>query len=197
MNSKRMLVLGNIILVAAALWMMASIVGTWVSQRRGTDSLKGDALGPSNSRAAVPRQDRAMADYSMISERDVFHSAKGMAQTPMAEGADIKVTERNLQLKGTVLGEGRSSYAVIVDLDSGKEDIYFLDDFVMGARIARILKNRVILDSNGMQEALLMSDERVALPELGSSTQPKPVSRVTPSPRRVVSPRPSAGSPSQ
>jgi len=197
MNSKRMLFLGSILLVAVALWMMASIVGTWISQRRATDALKADASGPSNSRAAVPRQARTMADYSMISEEDVFHAAKGMSQSPMAEGAEIKVTERNLQLKGTVLGEGRSSYAVIVDLDSGKEDIYYPDDFVMGARIAKILKNRVILDSSGMQEALLMSDERAAISELGSSSQPKPASRVTPSPRRGVSPRPGAGGSSQ
>lgn len=188
-----MAVLGNCVLIGMAFLMTISIVGTWVSQRRAEDFLKGDAAGPSNSRSAVPRQAKSLADYGLISERDVFRAAGGTAQGPAVEGADIKVTERNLQLKGTVLGEGRSSYAVIVELDSGKEDIYFLDDFILGVRIAQILKNRVIFDANGMQEALLMRDERVTLPELGSSSQPRPAPRGAPVPRSGVEPRQGSG----
>ena len=125
----------------------------------------------------------------MIAQRDVFRAGKVDSQSPVREDADIQVTERNLQLKGTVVGEGPKSYAVIVDHDSSKEDVYFQDDFVMGARIARILKNKVILDSNGTQEALLMTDERRALPELGSSSQPGPAPRSTPPARGVIAPR--------
>ena len=150
--------------MALVIWMTASIALTWVSQRRSTDPE--DLLGSPGSRAAVPRQGRTLADYSMIAKSDVFHSAKIESRSPAGEEAIIQVTERNLQLKGTVVGEGPRSYAVIVDHDSSREDVYFQDDFVMGARIARILQNRVILDANGKEEALLMADERRALPEM-------------------------------
>ena len=171
MNSKIILVLGNLIVAVLVLWMTASIVLTWVSQRRSADSLKTGPSGQADSRSAVPPQGKTLADYGLISEKDVFHAGKVDSKSPVREEAVVQVTERNLQLKGTVVGEGPKSYAVIVDQDSSKEDIYFLDDFVMGARIARILKNRVILDSNGKEEALLMTDERRALPELGPSSQ--------------------------
>jgi len=197
MNSKRILVLGTLIVMALAFWIMASMVLTWVTQRRSADSFKEDLAGPPGSRSAVPRQGKTLADYGMIAQRDVFRAGKVDSQSPAREDADIQVTERNLQLKGTVVGEGPKSYAVIVDHDSSKEDVYFQDDFVMGARIARILKNKVILDSNGTQEALLMTDERRALPELGSSSQPGPAPRATPPARGVITPRRSVRTPSQ
>lgn len=196
MNSKKILVLGNLLIMALAFWIMASMGLTWVSQRRSADSFKEDLAGPPGSRSAVPRQGKTLADYGMIAQRDVFRAGKVDSQSPVREDADMQVTERNLQLKGTVVGEGPKSYAVIVDHDSSKEDVYFQDDFIMGARIARILKNKVILDSNGTQEALLMTDERRGLPELGSSSQPVPAPRATPPARGVIAPRRSVRTPS-
>jgi len=186
MNSKRILVLGNLLVMALAFWMAASILFTWVSQRRSAESE--DLSGPPGSRSAVPRQAKTLADYGLISERDLFHSAKFESAGPVKEQATIRVTERNLQLKGTVVGDGPGSYAVIVDHDSSKEEVYFQDDFVMGARIARILKNKVILDSNGKEEALLMTDERRGLPELGASKR-EPVSGAALPAPGVLAPR--------
>jgi len=197
MNSKRILVLGNFIVMALVFWMTASIVLTWVSQRRNADFLKATPSEQPDSRSAVPLQGKTLADYGIISAKDVFHAGKVDSKSPVREGAVIQVTERNLQLKGTVVGEGPKSYAVIVDHDSSKEDVYFLDDFVMGARIARILKNRVILDSNGKEEALLLIGERRALPELGSSSQPGPAPRATPPDRDVIVPGRSIRTPRQ
>jgi len=197
MNSKKFLVLGNLVVMALVFWMAASIVLTWVSQRRSVGFFKGDALGPPGSREAVPRQSKTLADYAVISEKDVFRSAKDTAQSGGKEEADIKVTELNLQLKGTVVGEGRSSYAVIVDHDSGKEEVYFQDDFVLGARITRITRSKVILDLNGKEEALLMTDESRALPELVSSPQTRPTPKTVTPLRRVITPRRGVRTPGQ
>jgi len=192
MNGKKILVLGSLFVIGLAFWMIASIALTWVHQRRSAEP--GDFVGSPGSRAAVPRQGRTLADYGMIAKSDVFHSAKVESQSPVREEAIIQVTERNLQLKGTVVGEGPRSYAVIVDHDSSREDVYFQDDFIMGARIARILQNRVILDANGKEEALLMTDERRALPELRfSGTEPVP-GAASPAPG-VATPGSSARSP--
>jgi type II secretory pathway component PulC len=189
MNSKRILVLANFLVMAIVFWMAASIVLTWVSQRRARDFLKGDSQVPPSSRKAVPRQNKTMADYAAISEKNIFHTPKEISKGAAGEDGDIEVTELNLELKGTVMGEGRKSYAVIVDRDSSKEDVYFQDDFVMGARIAKITKSKVILDFDGKEEALLMTDESRALPELGSSSQPRPAPRILTPLRRVITPR--------
>jgi hypothetical protein len=188
MNSKRIFLLGNLMVIGLASWMTACIFLTWVSQRRGSDFWKEDVSGPPESRSAVPRQVKTLEDYGIVSESDIFHSGKVDSKSFSREDAVIQVTERNLQLKGTVVGVGPKSYAVIVDHDSSKEDIYFQDDFIMGARIARILKNKVILDSNGKEEALLMTDEKRSLAELGSFLEVGSVPGVTPSGRGVVPP---------
>ena len=138
-----------------------------------------------------------MSDYAAISEKDVFRSSKGATKSAVNEEADIEVTELNLALKGTVVGEGRSSYAVIVDNDSGKEDVYFQDDFVLGARITRITKNKVILNLNGKEEALLMTDQSRALPELGSASQARPSPKTLTPLRRVITPRRGVRTPGQ
>jgi general secretion pathway protein C len=198
MNSKRILFLGNLVIIALVSWMAASIVLTWVSQRRGAGFLKGEALGVPSSRESVPRQSKTLADYAVISEKDVFRSAKGGTRSAAGkEEAEIKLTELNLGLKGTVVGEGRSSYAVILDLASGKEDVYFQDDFVLGARITRITKSKVILDLNGKEEALLMMDESRALPEVGSAPRPQPTPKTRTPPRRVITPRRGVRTPAQ
>lgn len=189
MNSKRILLLTNFLVLVLVFWMAASIVLTWVSHRRTRDFLKGGCPVPPSSRKAVPRQNKTMADYAAISEKNIFQTPKEISQGPGWEDGDLKLTELNLELKGTAMGEGRQSYAVIVDRDSSKEDVYFQDDFVMGARIAKITESKVILDFNGKEEALLMSDESRALPELGSSSQPRPAPRTLTPLRRLVSPR--------
>jgi type II secretory pathway component PulC len=192
MNSKRILLLGNCLTAAIVFWMTVSIVVTWISHRRAGNFLEGDSpMAP--TREAMPRQSKTAADYAVISEKDIFQSAKGISKGTVAEDANIKVTELNLELKGTVVGEGKKSYAVIVDRDSSKEDIYFQDDFVMGARIAKISKSKVILDFNGKEEALLMTEESRALPELGASSQPRPASRALRPLRRVITPRRGVG----
>jgi len=197
MNSKRMLVLGNVMVMALVFWMAASIVLTWVSQRRSAGFLKGGASGPPSSREAVPRQNKTLAEYAVIAEKDVFHASKNTARSAVPEEADIQVTELNLELKGTVVGEGRSSYAVIVDHDSGKEEIYFQDDFVSGARITRVMTSKVILELNGKEEALLMTDQSRAIPELGSSPQARPLPKTRTPVRRVITPRRGLRTPGQ
>jgi type II secretory pathway component PulC len=174
MHSKKILVLGSLAVMALAFWIMTSMVFTWVSQRRVADFLGKDVLGPLQSRSAVPRHASSLTDYAAISGKNIFYSESVGLKMAAREEAAIQVTERNLQLKGTVVGEGPKSYAIIVDHNSSKEGIYFQDDFIVGVRIARILRNRVILDSNGEEEALLMTDETRSLPELGSASGPGP-----------------------
>jgi general secretion pathway protein C len=195
MNSKRILVLGDLIVTALVFWVAASIALTWVSERRGEISHKGEVQGLPRSTGAPPHQSKTLADYAPISEKDVFRSSKDTAKSVTREEAELKMTELNLGLKGTVVGEGRGSYAVILDLDSGKEDVYFQDDFVLGARITRIMKSKVILDLNGKEEALLMTDESRALPGTRSAPAVRPTPR--PPPRRVVTPRRSSRMPGQ
>jgi len=201
MNLKRFLLLGNIILSCLILWAGVSIVATWASSGR-----TGDADLSVPSKMSMPK-DRAaskgkrLEDYALITAKDVFHTSKEIAKTAGKDDEDIKLTDLNLELKGTVVGDGKDSYAFILEKGSKKEEVYYANDYVMGAQILRIMKGRVILNVNGSEEALLMADESRTLPEMGSSeekagaetvkpAEQKPAAQgATPPPRRVITPR--------
>jgi len=142
----------------------------------------------------------------LIASRDVFHTTKLVGKTAGKDlAAEIKATELNLELKGTVIGDGKDFYAFILDKGSSKEEIYYVNDFVGGARIDSIMKGRVILNVDGRKEALLMVDESRTLPEMGSAeekagagavkpAEQRPASQgATPPQRRIITPRRGVG----
>lgn len=207
MNLKRFMLLGNILLSGLIIWVGVSIVTTWASSRRA-----GDHALSAPAKASVPKdltstKGKRLEDYALITAKDVFHTTKETAKAGgKDQGEEIKVTDLNLELKGTVVGDGKDSYAFILDRASKKEDAYYINDYVMGAQIIRIMKGRVILNVDGKEEALLMLDESRTLPEMGASGEKpeekeapvaiKPTSKrpfspraITPPQRRMISPR--------
>jgi type II secretory pathway component PulC len=206
MNFNRFLLLGNILVSCLIIWLGISIVVTWASNRRAGDSALGVPAKASIPKDLTSSKGKRLEDYAMITAKDVFHTTK---QTVKTRGKDqpeeIKVTELNLDLKGTVVGDGKDSYAVIMDRGSRKEEVYYINDFVMGVQILRIMKGRVILDVDGKEEALLMVDESRTLPEMGPSEEKagpgavKPAVQrpgfqgVTPPQRRIITPRRGTG----
>lgn len=202
MNLKRFLLLGNVILSGLIIWVGVSMVTTWASNRRAGDSTLSVPAKTSSPKDLTSSKGKRLEDYGLIASKDVFHTTKETAKTAgKDQGEEIKVTELNLELKGTVVGEGKDSYAFILDRGSKKEDAYYVNDFVMGAQILRIMKGRVILNVDGKEEALLMLDESRTLPEMGSAeekagaeavkpAEQRPASQgSTPPQRRIITPR--------
>jgi type II secretory pathway component PulC len=202
MNLKRFLLLGNILLSGLIIWVGVSIVTTWASSRRAGDSALSLPAKTSSPKDLTSSKGKRLEDYGLIASRDVFHTTKETAKTSgKDQDEEIKVTELNLQLKGTVVGEGKDSYAFILDKGSKKEEVYYANDFVMGAQILKITKGRVILNVDGKEEALLMVDESRTLPEMGSGeektgaeavkpAEQRPASQgATPPQRRIITPR--------
>lgn len=202
MNLKRFLLLGNIILCGLIMWVAVSIVTTWASNRRAGDTAVTAPAKTLISKDLTSSKGKRLEDYALITSKDVFHTTKETAKTAgKDQGEEIKVTDLNLELKGTVVGDGKESYAFILDRGSKKEDAYYVNDFVMGAQIVRIMKGRVILNVDGKEEALLMLDESRTLPEMGSAEEkpggepvqpavqrPAPQG-MTPPQRRIITPR--------
>ena len=188
MNLKRFLLLGNILLSGLIIWAGVSIVTTWASSGR-----TGDADLSVPSKMSMPKdlassKGRRLEDYALIASKDVFHTTKETAKTAgKDQGEEIKVTELNLELKGTVVGDGKDSYAFILDRGSRKEEVYYANDFVMGAQILRIMKGRVILNVDGREEALLMVDESRTLPEMGAVEEKAGAEAVKPAEQRPAS----------
>ena len=202
MNLKRFLLLGNVVVSGLIIWVGVSIVTAWASNRRAGDSALSVPAKTSTPKDLTSSKGKRLEDYGLIASKDVFHTTKETAKTAgKDQGEEIKVTDLNLELKGTVVGDGKDSYAFILDRGSKKEDAYYVNDFVMGAQILRIMKGRVILNVDGKEEALLMLDESRTLPEMGSAeekagaeavkpAEQRPASQgTTPPQRRIITPR--------
>jgi type II secretory pathway component PulC len=202
MDLKRFLLLSNILLSGLVIWAGVSIVATWASNRQTADPTLNVPAKTPIPRDLTSFKGKRLEDYGLIASRDVFHTTREVTKRG-GKGAreEIKVTELNLELKGTVVGDGKGSYAFILEKESGKEDVYYTNDFVMGARIAAIIKGRVILNVEGREESLIMVDESRSLPEMGAPEEKaggqmvkpleqKPSSQgAMPPQRRVITPR--------
>jgi general secretion pathway protein C len=65
----------------------------------------------------------------------------------------------NLKLLGTVVNESGSSWAIIQDLETGRQEMVSVGSVVAGARVVSIGKDRVVLNVNGKEEILLLGAE--------------------------------------
>jgi general secretion pathway protein C len=65
----------------------------------------------------------------------------------------------NLKLLGTVVKEGGSSWAVIQDLETDRQEMATIGSVVAGARVVSIERDRVILSVDGREEILLLGAE--------------------------------------
>jgi type II secretory pathway component PulC len=159
MKIKRLLMMANLIIVVLILLVAKEIFFPEARYLPDKALKQGVAQANPVSAPSGKNEARRAADYQMIIQKDIFRTA-GKVQSPGVRPEEkIKVTGLNLILKGTVIGEGRDSYAVIMDGSTQKEELYLLNDFVEGARIVRIDPERVIFSKEGGREALLMSME--------------------------------------
>jgi type II secretory pathway component PulC len=195
MNLQRLLLLGNILLSGLIIWAGVSIIITFISNWNSAEPALSVPSKQSMPKNHTLSKNKQLEDYALIVSRDVFHTVKDAGTiTGKRRVEDIGETELNLELTGTVLGEGEESRAFILDEASGEEALYYAGDYVMGAYILKIMKDRVILNVGGKEEALVMETpnqkktQAARRPGVKSPTAP-PQRTVTPPQRRIIPPR--------
>jgi type II secretory pathway component PulC len=101
----------------------------------------GKAVGPGDLRATV--------------EKDIFRTdTSGATPDLPVEGAPVMPTELTLSLKGTVVGYGKKSFAIISEPGTGKQGLYGVGDRIQEARVTEIHPDRVLLTVKGTKKAL-------------------------------------------
>lgn len=137
-------------------------------------------LAPSKPRQPVPaietKKDlraRPPVDYyRSIWEKNVFFTSGGgekEASEPI-QMEQMDLTSLNCSLAGTMVQEEGDGWAVIVDNDAGVQEMVTVGSHIKGARVVRILKDKVVLNINGKDELLLMDMEE--RPETASGGPP-------------------------
>lgn len=100
------------------------------------------------------------SEYGTISNRNLFNiSKKGGIDEATFDLSNIKKSRRNLKLLGTITGLGSRNFAIIEDTTKRKQDLYRVDDVVNNATIVKIFRNKVVIDVNGIEEILEVSEQ--------------------------------------
>ena len=112
--------------------------------------------------------------YRSIWEKNIFFtSAQGQKEGSEPIQVDqLSLTSLNCSLVGTIVQEEGDGWAIIMDNDEGRQDMVTVGSHIKGARLVRILKDKVVLNINGKDELLLMDMEEK--PETASAV---PVAR--------------------
>jgi len=127
--------------------------------------------------------------YAIISERNLFGGsseslAKPIDEEVSLEGIPTAAKSLGLKLVGTVVGNiPEDSSAIIEDLSTRKQEVYHEGDEVKQARIKRILRHNVIINTGTRDMVLTMEPEeskgKTAAPERRVRTRQPPTAAGT------------------
>ncbi len=125
-------------------------------------------------------------NYEVILQRNLFQSYAPEEEEPPAPVAEnplegLEATSLDLVLMGTISGSDNSGRAIILNKKNNEQDIYYRGDVVEDAEIKEILRGKVILNYQGKDEVLDMSE--------AASIRPPAAAAPTPERRRVVMPQ--------
>ena len=116
-----------------------------------------------------------MSYYNTIIERNLFNTKKENAnRTKQIDIEALKQTELKLKLLGTVTGDEKKAYAVIQEEKERQQNLYKIGDTIQQATLKAILREKIILNVNGIDEILTIEKIR----STGTRKTPQRTSRV-------------------
>jgi len=138
------------------------IVGTYVPKTNNVD-----AAVTRNVVKSRPKRVEHFSDYKNIAKRNLFQTKtqadiKKENTPPPPEPVKeepIKPTELKLKLLGTVAGDVKNAYAVIMDHKKRQQNLYRVGDPVQTAIVNEIRRGSVILKVGDDKEILTMDDD--------------------------------------
>ena len=100
-----------------------------------------------------------LSRYNAITKRNLFNTNPDTKAPTQAINVDnLKKTDLNLKLWGTVTGQDRKAYAVIEDTKTRKQQLYRLGDNIQDATVKLILRQKVVLSVGDRDEILGMEE---------------------------------------
>lgn len=122
--------------------------------------------------------------YAVIVERNLFRTTDRPIVVDQTDPSSLEATALQLDLYGTIAGEGGRGYAIIEERDKKRQRLYKVGDKVAGATIVKIMRNAVVLRLGEKDQVLKKKEiastgtERRAQPASpGAAPSPRPLSR--------------------
>ena len=136
--------------------------------------------------------------YAVIVERNLFRTTDRPIVVDQTDPNSLEATALQLDLYGTIAGEGGRGYAIIEERDKKRQRLYKVGDKVAGATIVKIMRNAVVLRLGDKDQVLKKKEiastgnERRALPGMAPQQAQPAAPGAAPSPRPLSRP-PAAG----
>lgn len=100
-----------------------------------------------------------LTSYNVISQRNLFRTVEKAGAEIQINVEELEKTKLNLDLLGTVFGNGKNDFAVIEEKDKKEQGLFRVGDTVASAEVIKILRGTVVLRVNGRDEVLTMKEE--------------------------------------
>jgi general secretion pathway protein C len=158
MGIKQLLLIANLLLIAAALYLgVKGVYGYMTFHLDTAPAVETPAATSAEAKQAVVPP---FSEYSTIASRNLFHTKTG-ADSKTKPQSELKLdaldqTKLKLKLWGTVDGTAESAYAVIEEETGREQKLYRVGDTIQDAEIKMILRNKVVLTVAGKDEILEM-----------------------------------------
>ena len=187
MTAKKYFMIANVLLITAGVYLGVSAVYTiskaWLSPVEMPQQVH-------PGKVALKQQDDhpPLSRYGAIAKRNLFNTNSDLEVPTQAINVDdLKETDLNLKLWGTVTGKGRRAYAVIEDTKTRKQNLYRIGDTIQDATLKLILRQKVVFSVKDRDEVLGMQEAGTAK---RSGPSPRVAKRGASPPKLPVSPNP-------
>jgi general secretion pathway protein C len=191
MTAKKYFLIANVLLITAGVYLGVSAVYTiskaWLSPVAMPQVHPGKVI--------LKQQDDhpPLSRYGAITRRNLFNTRPDTVVAP-AQAINIdnlKETNLNLKLWGTVTGKGRRAYAVIEDTKTRKQNLYRIGDTIQDATLKLILRQKVVFSVKDRDEVLGMEEAGTAKksgpsPRVARKGASPPKLPVSPNPRQLT-----------
>ena len=188
MTAKKYFMIANVLLITAGIYLGVSAVYTiskgWLSSGAMPQ------VHPGKKMLLKQKDDHPpLSRYGAITKRNLFNTNPDTAAAPAQtiNLDNLKETDLNLKLWGTVTGKGRRAYAVIEDTKTRQQNLYRVGDSIQDATLKLILRQKVVLSVNDRDEVLGMEEAGTAK---RSASSPRMAQKDSSPPRLPISPQP-------
>ena len=138
----------------------------WGEKYFGLHETSGSAVSsrsvPVSDGLAVTKDTKKPIDFSVIVKRNLFAADKIASKDDKQTDplSNLQKSSLDVVLMGTVSGREEEERAIIYDKKEKKQDLYQVGDYIQQAIIKQIMRGKVILNFNGRDEMLDISEAR-------------------------------------
>ncbi|MFZ5563443.1 MAG: type II secretion system protein GspC [Thermodesulfobacteriota bacterium] len=160
--AKKAVIIANLLLITLTVYFGVDLFYAVAAGRLNSAALVVPSSGRGTATPPRPVSKRPLSAYTAIASRNVFKAVPSAAVAQSVINVDnLKKTDLALKLMGTISGLGEKSCAIIERTRERQQGLYKAGDTVESATVKHILRKKVVLTLNGVDEVLEMTEESI------------------------------------